>query len=709
MSQNCLIYFFVDSEGQIHINHLNNTAEELREFYGYRNDYPLVLFAYCYKSRRLFVLNMNDTSLKKVLEALRDSRRGSSAPSPDKDAIKQIEAASSFLKNKYAWKGEIFSRDDMESSVIRKEVSDFGLAWKYLSLIFGGLKLDPIDVPVYIVDNLEKSSLFVPIKETLDIGEEVEGPAIILRKTNSKYFMSEALIYQYIMNLHGIVEFSPKVEETYLQDAKEFVDRTLISFLRNGKLTNHTYWYVGKKDGRLYLNENVDELGTFDLMDSEQYSTLLTFEYFVVEDSRYVVFNDVSPADINTGKLYKSMLEFLLENLAYIGHTDERGDVLKDPPIFLFEGLLKDVSFFRASNLPVWIIIQSVLSVMYEFDPLDITIIRGPFGGSFSFKYLDPESWSHQRILREYFDDEGDYPVILWNTSSHDSSIAKWNQFLREYADFVFANYAVEKNGDLKEKLITFRDKVIRNGQRRFALEILIGLLCEEEPHSHQYNIFTIFTDFVGLTGVIAEEELDNFPGEPDIEIMELISDIQSSLYFLTLKSMASFASIKHGIDFQMDGDIQKGDVVTDDHCHCLFEVEAVLLEPANQTDANPEGITYCCRNLICGKQVMKTLEDVKLFHLGFLDDEEYNEKQASSLRKKSQQFGAEYYKKMLEQFLRTKRRPNPLDFIEEKVDDPPSFDAFLAMQREDFNRTEGDMILENMLNDCRKVKSYGD
>jgi len=708
MSQNnCLIYFFVDSEGGIRVNHLNNTAEELTESLGYRNEYPLLLFAYSYRDRKLFVTNANQEELIGILESLKKSKEHGLSSSDEKEPVKQLEAASIFLRNKYAWKGEIFSRDDLDSAVSSKSVKDFDIVWKYLSLIFGSMRLDPIDLPVHIVDNLTERSLFIPFGEVIDIGEDVHGPAIIVRKTNSMFFMAEAIIYQYVLNLHGIVDFSPGMEETYLRDAKEFVDQTLISFLRNNDLKDHTFWYVGKKDGRLYLNRNDYVNDSDKLRSTGEYTSVVTFEYASVEDCRYIIVNDISAGDINISELYMDIVEFIQQNLSYIGHIENNGDPLKKLPVYMFEGLKPTYSTLYASNLPVWIYLETVLAPIYDFDPRNILIVRGAFNETFAFKYIDPTNKDDKEYLSEYlFAGDYDEPLILWNTTSYDSIIGKWNQFVKEYMVFIYGNRGPESRNVAKD-LKRFQSSVLRSAQNRFAIETLVGLLCEENPHVHQYNIFNVFTKIIGLTGIITEDVLEDNEDFGDEATMELLSEVQTSLFFLTLKAMANFCNIKHGVEFHVDGKIQKGDIIADEKCQCLLEVEAVLLEPNNKTDKNPDGVTYSCRNLICGKHVNKVYGEVKLFHLGFLDAGEYNEKTASKINKQSQQYGEEFYKSMLERFLRNKKRPNPLDYVEEEKE-TPTFDAYLSMQREDYGRSGGDTILENMLNDCRKVKSYG-
>jgi len=295
---------------------------------------------------------------------------------------------------------------------------------------------------------------------------------------------------------------------------------------------------------------------------------------------------------------------------------------------------------------------------------------------------------------------------MLWNSTSYDSVIGKWNQFIKEYLRFIKGEKFNNDDENMKEELSLFKEKVLQNAENRFAMETLVGLLCEENPHIHQYNVFNIFSKIIGLTGIVTEDVLERSPDFGDEETMAILTEVQTSLFFLTLKSMATLCNIKYGIDFTVDGEIEKGDIVLDSHSNCLYEIHSVLLEPSNQTDDNPEGITYLCKNLICASKDVRTLGEVQLFHFGFLDDEKYNEKRASKINKHSQQFGSEYYKKMLQQFLRNKKRPNPLDYVEDA--DFPSFDALLTMQRKEYNRNEADTILENMLNDCRKVKSYG-
>lgn len=707
MPNDFLIYFFVGRDGQIHINHLNNTVEELVKSFGYREKYHLLLFAYCYTSRKLYVTNFDDEKLLDTLEELKKYNSGVSS-SESKDIVLQFKKVSEFLKKQYAWKGEILSGDSLISSVVNKKISDFDFVWKYLKLLFGSIRLDPIDLPVYIVDKLDQHSLFIPSNQYFSIkNEDIIGPAIILRKNNSLYFLSEAIIYQYVLNLHGIIDFSPKTEETYLRDAKEFVDETLISFLRNNNLVSRTFWYLGKKDGKIYLNRNEYARNALKLMEDEGYGIVITFEYVSVEDSRYIIFNNITAEAINEANFYKEMLQFLIDNVVSIGHTDLKGAVIKKPPLFLFEGEKAGRKFLSVSNLPIWIVIKTILSVIYDFDPKDIPIIKGIFDESFVFRYIDLENDEDKKIFEKYFHIDGDEgPVILWNALSYDSLSGSWNQFIKEYLRFIGKNI-LNDSGSIKNELLNFKEKILKSAENRLLLEYIIGLQCEEDPYYHKYNIFNVFTKVVGLTGIITEDMFEKDKHFNDTQ-SELLSDMQSSLFFLTLKSMANFANIKHGIDFYIDGEINKGDVVVDLDCRCIFEVEAVMLESERKTSDNPDGIIYRCKNLICGDIENKAYGQVKIFHLGFLDEIEYNEKQASVLKKEAQQLGVEYYKSILEQFIRNKKRPNPLDYTEQEDADPPSFEASLNMQRKEFNRTEGDAVLENMLNNCRKVKTYG-
>jgi len=710
-NNNCLIYFFVDNDGNIKINHLNNASEEIRESMGYRDGYPIVLFAYSYKDRKLFVTNKNEKELLKLLKLFKDSRESSISSSDNREEVRQLDVASEFLKSKYSWKGDIFPREDNPYSLEEKTIKDFNLVWGYISLIFGSMNLDPINVPVFVVDSLDRRSIFVGKGEVHDAPFKIHGPAIVVRRTNSMFFMCQSIIYQYVLNLHGIVDFSPKIEEIYLSDVKEFIDRTLISFLRNNDLKDRTFWYVGKKDGKLYLNRNDYNSDGDRIKSVDDLTFVITFEYAVIEDSRYIIINDISAGDVNISSIYSDMMNFIQDNLEHIGHIDNGGKKLENSPLYLFDGFSFPYQNVMATNLPIWIYIQTVLAPIYDFDPKDILILKGKFPNSFGFKYFDPKNKEDREYVSNFVNmDEYDEPLILWNSSSFDSLIGQWVQFSEEYMKFIDPS-RISDNSDkhIARVLENFQSSVLRNPENRFAIESMIGLVCEENPHIHQYNVFNIFTKVIGLTGVITESMLEDSSELEDDEALRLLSDVQNSLFFLTIKTMANFCNIKHGTEFKLDGEIQKGDIVVDNKCQCIFEVKSVMLEPENQIDSNPDGITYKCLNLVCGSIEYLMKDEVKLFHLGFLDEEEYNEKVASKIKKRSQQSTEEFYKSMLERFLRNKKRSNPLDYIEDDDGDLPSFDSYLNKHRKNFNRSEGDAILENMLNDCRKVRSYGD
>ncbi|MFW5890839.1 MAG: hypothetical protein ACOCUI_01315, partial [bacterium] len=683
-----IIYFFADSEGQIRINHLNNTADEIAEYYGYHDDYSVLLFGYCFKTRSLYVVNVNDDVLKKMLIDYQKYKSKGSINSDKKEIVEQLDIVFKFLKKHFIWKGEIFSREELQESFSEKNIKDFNLAWNYLNLIFGSMKIDPIEIPIYIIDDLKYRSKFIQPNDLFKIDDrEIVGPAILIRRTNSLYFINEAIVYQYILNLHGIVSFYPGLEEEYIEDAKEFVDKTLVSFLRSNNLEQHTFWYVGKKDGNIYLDKNEYMRDSEDLVDDDIYSFVLTFEYIVVEDSRCVIFNNVTGSDINDTKLYKSMFDFVMNNLSHIGHVDENGKELKDPPIILFEGLKTGFKRMMVSNLPIWILIRTVFCPLYDFDPQDIMIIKGVFNEPFSFKFIDPLNIEDKEFVSEYFSvKDFNFPVICWNTVSYDSVLGKWNIFIKEYMKFIGGGKHVPTKTNLKEELKNFEEKVLESKENQFAFEGLVGLLCEDNPHIHQYNIFNMFIKVVGLTGIITEEMLLDNKSLSD-EIVELMTVIQTRLFFLTLKSMAVYCNMKHGINYYIDGEIKKGDIVTNEHGSCIAEVKSVLLEPSNIDDDNIDGITYICRDLITNKEYVKLYGDIKLFHLGFLDEEEYNEEKTSSSLKKIKiaQEDKEVYKRILEQYLRNKKRSNPLDYVEED-EEPPALNAYLEKQRKEFD-----------------------
>lgn len=705
---NCLVYFFIDNEGGIRINHLNNTSEELRELMGYRDGYPLLLFAYSYKDKKLFFTNVNQEELIEVLEIFKKSKSKSFSSSDDRDIAQQIQVCSDFLKKHYAWTGDLYSKEHLSTSFLKKSIKDFDMVWKYLNIVFGSFNIDVIDMPIYLIDNLKDRSIYVPNGKSLYLNEHIEGPAIIIRKSNSMFFMSEAIVYQYLLNLHNIINFHTGIEEDYLNDTKEFIDKTFHSFLKYGDLKDKTFWYVAKKDGHLYLNRNQYILDSNKLKSIEGYSSVITFEYNVVEDSRYIVINDISMEDMSISSLYRDMFSFISRNLSYIGHIDDDGKEIEDAPIYIFEGIEPSYSILKASNLPIWVYVQTLLATVYDFDPKDIKIIKGDFEELFAFKYLDMSIEKNREYLSDYFDDDFYDSVMLWN-SSQDSLIAKWNQFVEEYIKYAFKNKKSFINKDLKKTLNDFKKNILQNEQNSFLLECFIGIICEDNSYLHQYNIFKIFSEVVGLTGLIREDMLSK-DEESDEEIIDLMSDIQSSLFFMTLKSMASFCNIKYGIDFSKDEEIEKNDIVIDNLSNCIYEVKSVLLEPDNRSDDNPEGITYCCKDLVSGEVINKIMGEVAIFDFSFLDKTEYNEKTAISENKmnKYSKYGEEFYKKMLERFLRNKKRHNPLDYVEDEDSDPPSLESYLNMQRDQFNREEGSAILENMLNNCRRVKSYG-
>jgi len=360
----------------------------------------------------------------------------------------------------------------------------------------------------------------------------------------------------------------------------------------------------------------------------------------------------------------------------------------------------------NVTNLPIWVFICTFLAPIHDFNPKDITILKSSFDDSFTFKYIS-DSQEDKEFLSQYVDIKNyNFPIILWNSESYDSIIGQWYEFMREYLIYI-KNINTPREIDIVKELEKFRDTILNNREKCLAFENLVAIICEEYPTIHEYNVFNIFSQVVGFSGIITEKILEQNENVYSEKMIELLSDIQERLYFLTLKSMARFCHIKYGTNFSADKEIAKGDVVIDEDCECLMEVKRVSLEPENKTDDNPDGITYLCQNLINKQESVKLFTDVKMFHVGFLDVGEYNEKHASVLKKEAQNISADVYKKMLERFLKYPKRPNPLDEKEEEIDFP-TFESALNEQRKVFHRTEGDAVLENMLNDCRKVKTYG-
>lgn len=699
------VHFYVAND-QIHINHTGSSAADISLEMGRSADYPLILFSYDFSNGSLCAENLTHEGLLAVLKSLKRKKMKKSVQGDLSDAVKQIQTAAKFLRKTYGWAGEIESKEDKGfHQDIHLSLSDFKVVHDYLKVFFKNYNAEIFDIDICIVDSLDDPSVF--LEEDEEYGE-VSGPAIVLKRTNSFYNMAEAIIYQYVLNYDKIVEFDVGLRQEYIEDAKYHVDDAMRGFFRNEVIDNKSFWYLEKIGSRVYLKKNDNMLSSRNLESRNGSGSVLTFEYVISDDSRYVIVNGVDRHAVRSLSMYRKMFDFLMKNVDKIGHIGEDGKPLKEDPIVLFRPFKREITPLFLSNLPVWIFIENLLSVIYDFTPEDILILRGDFNNPNAFTLVTNLDALNNQTDYPLAIEDSDLPLLLWNMRTEESAASEVMSLMVAYAKFIGVdNFGVSANSDMSTLLQYIRDKVLSNGEKIYAIEHLFMILIQDTEHVHEYNLFKIIFEIMGFYNAAIEAYIDQVTYSNQLEqVVKRVDEIQEKLYYLILKATLITSKIRYGAGVSRKVSPIKGDLVMDIGMERVMRVEAVCLEPPLAGEQNPMGAMITCRDMLSGEEVQCVPEDIFVIALNFGDDEAYNYKKAS----KKAEAGEEelsHYKSLLSPFLRNKKRPNPLCDGEDEKEEPPTFDAYLQEQRGYFEREGGDMIVEYLLDKCRKVRDY--
>lgn len=701
------VYFYV-TNGEININHTGSTAEELAAESNSKKNFPIILFSYDFDSKVLCAENIDKEALSAVLNSLKRKKMKKSISEEMKEAVYQLEAVAKYLRKVYGWEGEIVSKEESGYDEDKKlSLSDFKVVFDYLRLFFRNYNAEIFDIDIYIVESLDKPSVFLEDDEEYD---DISGPAILLKKTNSMFAMSEAIIYQYVLNYDKIIGFDVGLREEYVLDTKDYVDDAIIGFFRNEIVDKKSFWFLEKIGSIVYLKKNTDLLSSMDLR-KKRTGAIMTFEYVVSDDSRYIIFDNISRHVIRNLNVYGKMFEFLMKNLGKIGHVGSDGGELKEDPIVLFRPSKNNIVPLFLSNIPVWIFIENIFSVLYDFDPEDILVLKGEFDSAHAFKLIDDLIELKKYTGRDLEITENDLPLLLWNTKVEESAISEFMFLMASYSLFIkeenFGNFQMPKN--IKEFIYYINNNVFRDKDKTYALEHAMMILIHELEHVHEYNLFKIIFDIMGFYSSIVDNYLSSIDNESDLSMVaKIVDEIHEKLYYLVLKATLISAKIRYGANISKNVKPIRGDLVMDTGMEEMMRVDMVSLEPTKVDEkTNPEGALLHCVNVFTNEKTKRTPEEVFVISFSFDDPKVYNYKRASKIVEASESNDLYPYKELLIPFIRNKKKKNPLD-EDEKKKEPPTFDAYLTEQRKDFGRNGGGVIVEHLLDKCRKVRDYG-
>jgi hypothetical protein len=689
-------YFFVDEHGSIQINHLNNSELEIREMKEMGDDVPLLLFAYCPKSKELYVTNLSEDCIKCLLECWRESKEGAAHDIFTKKCLRQMKEAFAFVKQRYAWEGEILSgKPKIAENIMSLRLRDFTLAWDYVQFVFRDLGINPINIRVFVIPDLDRQVAFLPAGESHKIdGIEFRGISILVRESNNAFFLSELVACSYLTNIHSIFGFDINYNESYLRDVRDYVSDTFSTFLSGHNYQNKSHWYIEKKQGNIFLKKDHMHLTTRELEKKD--SAIIAFKYVHIDDSRYIVFKNLNQLTIDRNPLYREMYEFIVANADKLGHVNDDGERLKEDPIVVFDDRKSLYTYTKMTFTPTWVFIKNFLSPMYKFYPRDIQLVKGDFEGDFSFKYVR----ANDPMLEDL---PVNNPAILWNDKAGESFFGSSRTLVNEYMKFIedcddieLDHYSSDPE-DLYDYFLKLEKSLTEDGGARLALENELLIAIEENAHLHEYNLFKLLGYVVGFHRHLIEEYIFG-EEEKYKELAKVADSVQKKIYYCALKSFVTLCEMKYGLNCKSKAEVEKNDLVlADDHDDILKIVEIVI---------EPEGKFCKCKDMVTGEVFKINYEDVNLLHLE-LDEKLYNNTKLACV-KKANKSDWSYYKKLLDEYIRNPKRPNPLDEKEEEEDnDRPSFEKYLRDQSKYYEWDTDALVTETLLNENRMVKNY--
>ena len=705
---NSCVYFFVDGKGRIRINKMNNAENDIRDLYFTRHDALVLLFAYDYYESILYVTNISEDNLLKILKLRKEGKKSSS------DEVRQLcdqfNAASDYLIEKYKWKGTVRNGKPNHDKVVKLSIKDFSFSWDFLSLSLFNLNFELLNLDVYIVSGLGIDSKMVLEDQSFNTSEGViKGPAILLNRTNSIYNLNQSIIFQYYSNLSYIYNFDTGDHGFYSQGVADYLEDCMNKYMNNQSLGERTEWYMFVRNGQVFLDKNLRKMTSDDISNKfNHYKSVITFGYVVSADCRYIVMSDVSDNSFNKTGVYSEMYEYLMSNLDKIGHVDGDGNIIDEEPLVLFDNGINEVQWQMFSETPLWVYVKTILSKVYGFNQKDVPILRGSFDEEFGAKYISNVDDSNRGIIEKYMDLEGkDFPFIMLNEDygSRSSYLGSFHCLMNEYMKFVNDNddnFGAElispmKTEGISQYLEYMDDNLLRDpqGVMMFENELLLGI--EFSKYYHEYNSFMFMFDILSFDRDRIERAISlTEDGDMANYIAGLADEIHQKMYYILLKMTGVLFYIKYDKDLGSGRDIRIGDVVVGrDFGGNLMRVTNILVDGDSKM--------YECLDLVFEDECVCDPSNVFLFNLTFDDYEEYNRMIVAQKINNNEQG---YYKKMLTKWLRNKK----LREIEEnEIEDHPtsqSYEALLREQNEFFDHSTDAILTEVLLNDNRVVKN---
>jgi hypothetical protein len=704
---NSCVYFFVDNNGTIRINKMNNNEDDIRSLYFTRYDASVILFAYDYYKGVLHVTNLKNDSLKELLEI----RMSGSKPSDPflKQTLDQLDSCCDFLTKTYQWKGEIVSGYPTHDEVVKLSIKDYNLAWGFLTSSLWNLNFEVMNLDVYVVSELQMVSEFVNEGEkySTKLGI-IEGPAILLRRNNSSFLNSQNIIYQYYTNLADLYNFDTGDHNAYIDGMAHYLEDTLGKYLNNNSIGERSDWFMFIRGGQVFIERN-DKHMTSDSISNKfgSYKVVITFGYVRTKDSGYIIISDVSRKSMASGN-YHEMYNFLMDNLDSIGHVDSDGKVLDKEPMVLFDDFTNDCEWVYISETPVWVYIKTVLSKCYNFKQMNIPVLKCNFRKNFDAKLVEELNDTNSDIVGKYVEDKDDvFPFIVWNESfgkkesylgSFHSLINEYLKFVSRYGDLEVDSFSSNKPNDMIAHLKNLKDNILSDSQSllMFENEMLLGV--EFSKYYHEYNSFMLMFDVLSFDRKRIEEAMASGDDKQSDIIASLADDVHQKMYYVLLKMIGVLSAIKYGESIEdHDANISVGDFVIRKGLQGnVMRVEEIHIIGDNSR-------AYKCLDLVSDITDSHDYDDISLFNLVFEDYDQYNK----NIRVASRDNDIDgYYRRLLTKWLRNPhvKEIEEGEFVE--IESAQPFEELLREQNEFFDHSTDSLLTEVLLNETRKARS---
>jgi hypothetical protein len=699
---NSCVYFFVDNKGSVKINKMNNSEEDVRSMYFTRHDASVLLFAYDYYGGILYVMNLQKDSLLELLE-IRKEGSGSSDEFLQQ-TLDQLQCACEFLNTTYKWKGSIVAGVPKHDEVVRLTIKDYSLAWGYLTASLWNLNFEVLNLNIYVMSELDNTSEFVQEGETYSTSlGNIQGPAILLKRTNSSFDPSKNIIYQYYTNLAKLYNFDTGDRGAFMSGIANYLEDTLVKYMNSESVGERSNWYMFSRNGQVFIERN-DKQMTADQISEKfgSYKVVVNFSYVRTFDSGYIIITDMGSRRMNSG-VHNEMYEFLMDNLDIIGHVNIDGKVIDEEPLFLFDDFSKKLEWQNIDETPVWVYIKTILSECYDFNYENIPVLKGEFKENFDTKFVSEINDSNKDIVGEYADR---VPFIVWNTNTDNrgSYLGCFHSLINEYLKYMsyigeieVDIYASEDPHDMMAYLENIEDNILGDSQQilMFENEMLLGV--EFSKYYHEYNTFMLMFDVLSFDRDRIESALSKLGKEESDKMASLADSIHQKMYYVLLKMIGVLAFIKYGEDIESDGAIIHGSlVVRKGFLGNMMRVESINLVGDGHK-------LYNCVDLVTRTDYHFTEDKLTVFDLSFENYEEYNKKIVVA---SSSSDTHDFYENLLSKWL---RNPYTKEVEEAEVADIPShqsYESLLRAHNEYYDHTTDAILTEVLLNDTRKANN---